>query len=161
MASQTLLLVIAILSFLNSAMFTFILYRFNRTNLRTAGRQEHNRLLLEIDKYLIEHDKLWALWDAHRDTSVQLPPEQHMRLQLFVVMITNIYETVYEFYHSSIHQTAQDRAHWLKWDGMIRNLCATSAIARAKLAEMGGNVNYAKGFTAYLSTILEEVNDKK
>ncbi len=156
MASQTLLIIIASLSFLNSAMFTFILYRFNRTNLRTAGRQEHNRLLLEIDKYLIEHDELWALWDAHRDASVQLTPHQAMRVQLFVVMITNIYETVYEFYHSSIHQNAIDRAQWLKWDGMIRNLCATSTVARAKLAEMGGSVNYAQGFTAYLKQVLAD-----
>lgn len=157
MESQALLLTVTALSLVNSVLFTAILYRFNRTNLRTAARQEHRRSLTEIDLLLLEHEDLWLLWDDYR-AGATLDARQRMRLQGFVVLVLNIYEGVYAFYHHTIRQDASDRALWQKWDLMIGGLVRHSSLARTILAEQTQRHSYADDFRAYLRGKLAEAN---
>lgn len=149
MENQVVLLAVTALSLVNSVLFTAILYRFNRTNLRTAARQEHRRSLTEIDRLLLEHEDLWLLWDDYR-AGAELDARQRMRLQGFVVLVLNIYEGVYAFYHHSIRQDASDRALWQKWDQMIGGLVRHSSLARAIVGEQTQRHSYAADFRAYL-----------
>ncbi len=149
METQAVLLIVTVLSLVNSALFTVILYRFNRVNLRTAARQEHRRSLTEIGLLLLHNPDLWLLWDDYRGTHT-LEPAQRMRLQGFVVLVLNIYEGVYAFYHHSIRQGASDRGLWQKWDQMIEGLVRHSSIVRAIIAEQTQRHSYAADFTANL-----------
>ncbi len=156
MESQVLLLTVTVLSLVNSVLFTAILYRYNRTNLRAVARQEHRRSLTEIDLLLLQHDDLWLLWDDYR-AGAELDARQRMRLQGFVVLVLNIYEGVYAFYHHSIRQDASDRALWQKWDLMIGGLVRHSSLARGLIAEQTQRHSYAADFRAYLRGKLGEV----
>jgi hypothetical protein len=144
MEAQQLLLIIAVLSFLNSATFTVILYSFNRTNLRTAARQEHNRLLLEIDRYQLDCPDLWVMWDtALTQGAPPLAPAQQKRIELFTILVLNIYETVFNFYHHIIRPGSADRTIWEKWNRMFQGLFSSSSLARVQVADMVHSGNYS------------------
>lgn len=144
-------LFIAVLSFVNSVLFTVILYRFNRINLRTAARQEHNRLLLEIDRYLLEKEDLWLIWDANRQTLGRpLTQQETHRCTLFIVFVLNIHETVFSFYDHAIRRNQEDEEHWHKWDLMLIALFKSSSIARELATDPNRASDYSSTFEVYL-----------
>ncbi|MBC8044304.1 MAG: hypothetical protein IAF08_12775 [Rhizobacter sp.] len=150
------LIVISALSFVNSVIFTFVLWRDNYVLLRSTARQEHNRLLLEIDKYLVDSPDLWAMWDEHGAQS-NLSPEHQMKIRQFVYLVMNVYETVFDFYHHLVRRNAADEAHWTKWHNIITEFLRTSAFAREVVADVKTRRNYSEGFITYLDRIVASV----
>lgn len=154
------LIVISALSFVNSVIFTFVLWRDNYVLLRSTARQEHNRLLLDIDKYLVDSPDLWAMWDEH-GTKSNLSPEQQMKIRQFVYLVMNVYETVYDFYHHLVRRNKADEAHWKKWHNIITEFLCSSRFAREVVADIKHRCNYSEGFITYLENVLVSIQTVK
>src|SRR5262249_44118790 len=78
--------------------------------LRLANRNEFQRLTLEINKAVLEDPSLDEF-----DHQGKRDPTQ-VKLEALAYICMNMYELVYEYYHSSTPLSQEEQAEWRTWD---------------------------------------------
>jgi hypothetical protein len=129
---------VSIISFCLTFLTVIFTYRFNRITIRNSAKQEHQKMLLDIDKILITEPSLWTIYDNHNLNSTTVrTPELEAKKEALIFYYLNFFDVVYEFYNKHIIQNKNDKETWKAWkeymDSFIRGSSqARSIIKRSK-----------------------------
>jgi len=100
--------------------------------LRTASRGEHFRLLLELDRNLIDNPELWGIYDSHPLSQIKASdPLVQSKRNAFIYLHFNLFEMVHDFYHHVISRMDKiDIMYWHEWYRYIYQFFRESSKAR-------------------------------
>ncbi len=155
-------LVISIFSLIISTIAAVIIWKFNSISIRNTSRQEHNKLMLEINKLLIENPELWAVYDNHpvnksiKDTSDHLV---HAKRTAFIYHYINFFDILFDFYNRQIFQNKNDKADWKAWDSFITHYFKGSTEAREVYKNSFGL--FDDDFSRYIMAKINEIEKDK
>lgn len=125
-------LTISIISFILSLVTVYITYRFNKITIRNTAKLEHNKLLLEIDKILIDDPELWGIYDNHPLSKKE--DQSDLKLQAkqeaFIYYYLNLFDVIYEFYSRQIVKNKNDKKLWKAWVQFIEHFLSGCSQAR-------------------------------
>ena len=151
---ETATLIISLLSLSISIFVGYKSYAFSEYQLRLGSRNEFQKLLVDINKTLIEHPELWAIYDSYPVPREGLAePIGRARVQAFAYMMLNTFECVFAFYGDSPRLTKAERNSFNAWKGFLRSTLENSSIAR----ELAGNPNLRAMYHAKLMAEIDSV----
>lgn len=148
--------IISIVSFVLTAVTVIFTYRFNRITIRNSAKQEHQKMLLDINKMLLAEPVLWAVYDDHpMSAEIDLTPEMQAKLDALIYYYLNFFDVVYEFYNIHIIANKNDKETWKSWKAYIRKFISGSARSR-ELIKQSGSL-YEEGVYGFYHEIINEV----
>lgn len=122
---------LSIISFVITFVTVIFTYRFNRITIRNSAKQEHQKMLLDINKILITEPSLWTIYDNHiLNSSVVRTPELEAKKDALIFYYLNFFDVVYEFYNKHIIQNKNDKETWKAWNEYIVYFIQGSSQAR-------------------------------
>ena len=130
-------------------------WRFNLASLRRIARNNYMTALFDINRQLITHPQLWAVYGEATSSRQNAAAGQDLeagRRIAFIWYHLNLYETVYaEFYVQRLARLDdEDRKFWESWDGYVRSFLASSVEARAIVANDASMKLLNRDFVKYL-----------
>lgn len=80
-------------------LFGLLTWRFNERSIRRLARQDHIRILVEIDKNLIQYPELWRIYsDEYPPQSATTDPSNdHARRKALIYLFLNMFEAEFDF----------------------------------------------------------------
>ena len=147
-------IIVSVLSLSISIGAAYKTYTFSEYQLRLSNRTEFQKLLVDIDKSLIEHPELWALYDSYSELR-ENSPAGRVRLQAFAHMVLNIFECVFAFYADSSRLTNAERESFEAWKGFLRFTLQESSLTRELVSKPNLRVMYHAKLLAEIDSILE------
>jgi hypothetical protein len=152
--AETTTLIISLVSLSISVFAGFKTYLFSEYQLRLSNRNEFQKLLVDINKTMVEHPELWAIYDSYPVPREGLAdPIGRAKLQAFAYMMLNVFECVFAFYGDSPRLTRAERNAFDAWKGFLRNTLENSSFAR----ELVGNPNLRTMYHAKLMAEIDSV----
>jgi len=131
---------------------------YNRTTLRAASRNNYMNALLNINREIVGHPELWAVYDPRwRPAGHELQTEA-VRRRAFIWYHINLFELFYTDYHQYRlgPPDSADRQHWDAWDNYIRSFLEASPEAQAIVRDKASMALLNRDFRNYLSDRLPE-----
>lgn len=142
----------------------------NITLLKRNAEHDHTNAILEIDKMLVQYPELWAVYDEHemsKNDSINKDSIKRGRLEAFVYAHLNIFELVFEFYHSDVAKMSyRDMKYWEAWEKYIKGFITDSSIARQIINSPEAKNIYPEPFMSYMESSMQiiigaqEINNK-
>jgi len=152
---STVSLVISLISFFLTSLAVVFTYRFNRITIRNTAKQQHQAILLEIDKMLIEHPELWTIYDDHPMSAItEETPELKAKNEAFIFFYLNFFDLVYEFYNKHIIKNRNDKETWRSWKDYIEYFLQGCSQARV-IIQRSGRL-YESDLSAFYLSIIEK-----
>jgi hypothetical protein len=109
-------------------------WRYNRAALRSTSRNNYMNALFNINRELIAHPDLWAVYDPDwPQADSHNSPTEKARRRSFIWYHINLFEVFYGDYHHHRLDSpdSDDRQYWDSWDKFIRSFLQGSDEARA------------------------------
>ncbi|MGG3546263.1 hypothetical protein ABES11_08695 [Bacillus paranthracis] len=103
---------VGIIAAIISAIGLFTVWLFNYIMLRHTQAMEHNRMLLDINKMVIEYPELWTILES--DTS-QCSSETSGRRNAFMFLILNTGCQIFIDLNSLKFKSKLDKEKWKAW----------------------------------------------
>jgi hypothetical protein len=151
---ETATIIVSVVSLLISLVAAYKAYAFSEYQLRLSNRTEFQKLLVDIDKSLIEYPELWALYDSYSDLRESSPSGQ-VRLRAFAHMVLNIFECVFAFYADSSRLTKAERESFHAWKGFLRFTLQESSLTRELVAKPNLRAMYHAKLLAEIDLVLQ------
>jgi hypothetical protein len=101
--------------------FGLLAWRFNERSIRRHARQDHIRMILEINRIVIEHPELYCIFPGERDM-----PRERVQSYALISLFFNMFDAVFDFErHLNIGnlnwRTRADRENFEAWEATIRD----------------------------------------
>ncbi|HWN09161.1 MAG TPA: hypothetical protein VNO50_07845 [Pyrinomonadaceae bacterium] len=144
------------ISLVSLSISIFVGYRthaFGEYQLRLGTRNDFQKLLIDVDKTLVENPQLWAIYDAY-PASGALTDIEKGRLRAFAYMLLNVFECVFAFYGDSPRLTKAENESFEAWKGFLKNTLQDSSFARELLANPKLRLIYHSKLIAEIDLIL-------
>ena len=151
---ETATIIISVLSLSISVVVGYKAYIFSEYQLRLSSRNDFQALLVDINKTLVEHPELWAIYDSY-PVPREADPIGSARLQAFAHMVLNVFECVFAFYGDSPRLTKAERDAFDAWKGFLKNTLLESSFARDLVGKPHIRVMYHAKLIAEIDSILE------
>jgi hypothetical protein len=148
-------------------MFGLLAWRYNERSIRRLARQDHIRMLIDIDKIYIERPTLWRIY---ADEYQNLPepgsdeakasaadPWEPARRRGLIYLYLNMFDAAYDFdrhlnWRNLSRRTASDREYLESWTVFVRDFFARSPEA-FKLMNASKDI-YSKGFVEFVHNLM-------
>jgi hypothetical protein len=176
-------IIISVVSLIVSLYVGIKITRFNEASIRRASRLDYTRLLVDLDRILIDEPKLWAMFDSHPLSKKKTSdPEEKARRDAFIYLHFNIFDIVHDFYmhiigkkrridvvnalykcifgKERVDQCEIDADYWKSWDRYIRQVLEGSSEARAIFKDPKTREAYSNEFADYVSKIINEIESR-
>jgi hypothetical protein len=154
--SEIATLIISLVSLSISIFAAYKTYGLGEYQLRLTNRNEFQKLLIDVNKVLIEHPELWAIYDSHSIPREWLnDPKEKARLEALAYMILNVFECVFTFYGDSPRLTKAERESFEAWKGFLNNLLQDSSFMRELLDKPNLRLMYNAKLIAEVDSILK------
>lgn len=122
---------ISMISFFLTALTVIFTYRFNRITIRNTAKQEHQKMLLEVNKMMIADPLLWTIYDDHPlADQIEETPELKAKKEALIYYYLNYFDVVCEFYNKHIIMNKTDKQTWDAWKEYIEYFIGRSSQAR-------------------------------
>jgi hypothetical protein len=154
---ETATIIVSFVSLAISLIAAYKTYTFSEYQLRLSNRTEFQKLLVDIDKSLIEHPELWAIYDSYSALR-EADPVGRVRLQAFAHMVLNIFECVFAFYGDSPKLTNAEQESFQAWKGFLKFTLQESSLTRELLNTPKLRAMYHAKFLEEIDSILEPQN---
>lgn len=149
-------LIISLVSLSISIIVGYKTYIFSEYQLRLSNRNEFQKLLVDVNKTLVEHPELWAIYDSYPVPRERLAdPMERARLHAFTHMVLNICECVFAFYGDSSRLTKAESASFDAWKGFLRDTLQQSSFARELVSNTNIRTMYHAKLIAEIDSVLE------
>ncbi len=150
-----------------AVMFGLLAWRYNERSIRRLARQDHIRMLIDIDKIYIERPTLWRIY---ADEYQNLPepgsdeakasagdPWEPARRRGLIYLYLNMFDAAYDFdrhlnWRNLSRRTASDREYLESWTVFVRDFFARSPEA-FKLMNASKDI-YSKGFVEFVHNLM-------
>ncbi len=150
---------------------TFVLaYNFWRHQLRVNARNAFQTMLLDVDKTMIAHPELWAVYDTYATNAAHFGDHQKRlefegKRRAFVFMMLNMFEIIFAYYRNpdpavlfSSHRLApvesETRKTWIRY---AKEFLRGSSFARDLWEIPATQEVYVKQFRAEINAIIAEI----
>jgi hypothetical protein len=149
--AHTISVVVAIVVGLLAIVFT---WRYNERSIRRSARQDHIRMLMDVDQRIIQNEGMSYIFDSVRDAKTQEPrtpsspplynvddPVERKRRQALIYMVINMFDAVFDFDQSltlsnfTWHHGA-DKSYRKAWENYIRQFFRDSTEAKSLLDKL-------------------------
>ena len=122
------------------------------------NRNEFQRLLIDLDRELIQDPRLFAIYDTHPFASqFKDDPLLAAKLDAFGYMSINIFEMVYQFFHATGNLSTHERETWNSWESFFQHTVDNSSVIRKLLRRDDLDGYYPPKFAAYVRKALSKV----
>lgn len=149
-------LVISIITFLLTILTVVFTYRFNRITIRNTAKQEHQKMLLEVNKMMIADPTLWTIYDDHPLAEGRVfTKEEQGRKEALIYYYLNYFDVIYEFYNKHIIMNRTDKETWRAWKEYMEYFFRRSSTAR-EIAKQAYPL-YESEIAQYYGSILDKV----
>lgn len=153
--------VISVISFMLTIVTVIFTYRFNRITIRNSAKQEHQKILLEINKMLLAEPELWTVYDQHPMNAVTpKSPQLQAKVEALVYYYLNFFDVVYEFYNVHIIKNKNDLETWKSWAAYIEYFIRGSSAARNTILQMNAKL-YEEGVYSFYYKIISEMEQER
>jgi hypothetical protein len=154
--SEIATLTISLVSLSISIFAAYKTYGLGEYQLRLANRNEFQKLLIDVNKVLVERPELWAIYDSHPIPREGLrDPKERARLEALAYMLLNVFECVFTFYGDSPRLTKAERESFAAWKGFLNNLLQDSSLMRELLDKPNLRLMYNAKLIAEVDSILK------
>ncbi len=148
-------LVISLVSLSISILAAYKTYGLGEYQLRLTNRNEFQKLLIDVDKVLVEHPELWAIYDSHPIPREGMnDPTGRAKLEAFAYMMLNVFECVFTFYGDSPRLTKAEKESFAAWKGFLSSLLQDSSFMRELLDKPNIRLVYNAKLIAEVDSIL-------
>lgn len=157
MRTEILALCVACVSLVISAFAAYKAYWLSGYQLRVSHRVEYQKLLVEIDKMLINDPTLWAVYDSHPLAAQKTDhPVEKAKRDAFLQYHADVLEVVYVFFKEARFLTPAEEKVVKAWDNWARYLVWNSSDFRALLEKPESEELYNEDFVSYANSLLKE-----
>jgi hypothetical protein len=131
----------------------FAVWWFNQLSIRRSARQDHVRMLLDIDRQLIEKPELWLVYDDFPVPSGEKKDKcawDPARRKAFVYFHLNTFEAFFDFHRSLAPIWEVDKEYEKSWKHYIKDFFKRSPEARELWGESRTQDQFSKGFVDFI-----------
>jgi hypothetical protein len=129
----------------------FLVWLFNQWSIRRSARQDHIRMLLDIDKQLIEKPELWLIYDDYpAPAGRQQDPWDPARREAFIYFHLNMFEAVFDFHRWLAPTWEVDKEYEKSWKHYVKDFFDRSSEARRVWEIQRTRTLYSTGFVSFI-----------
>jgi GNAT superfamily N-acetyltransferase len=152
---------VSFLGFLIGFVTLYLNHRVNVKKTRKEIHENHEKMLIDIDKVLIERPELWEIYDAYDDGSDKpTDGERSRREQSFIYQHLNTFNLVFDYYRNFLRKNWSDRDYWNSWDSYIKQFFRESSGARRLLQEKRNTEITEGSFWEYSRNMVRAIDSK-
>ncbi|MFH0815814.1 MAG: hypothetical protein V1934_03240 [Methanobacteriota archaeon] len=164
MALENIEIIALTLSIISLAISLFVAYRgwkINEIALRRSFRQEHYRMLLEVDKHLMQNPELWKTYDKYKDDEVNLDEKgSQRRRRAFIYLHLNLFEMIFDYYEYLSNKNKLDINYWNAWNRYIYQFFRESSEARAIFKEKVTQEIFSDSYNKYILIMIAQIENE-
>lgn len=135
-------------------------YRFNRITIRNSAKQEHQKMLLEVNKMMIADPWLWTIYDDHPLTASRPSSEEDQaRKESLIYYYLNYFDVIYEFYNKHIIMNRTDKETWRAWREYMESFLRRSSQAR-DIVERSYPL-YERELSGFYASVLRKLEEER
>jgi hypothetical protein len=139
-----------------AVLFGLLAWRFNERSIRRMARQDHIRMLVDIDKIYVERPTLWRIYDNEfpgMPESSPADPWEPARRRGLIYLYLNMFDAAYDFdrhlnWRNLNRRTQSDREYLDSWKIYIKEFFERSTEA-AEVMRCSRDI-YSKGFVQFI-----------
>jgi len=153
-------LVVASAALVVSIIVAVRMRRYNRISLRATHRSNYMSALLNLNREMVGHPELWAVYDQNWQPYGYDSPIEIARRRAFIWYHLNLFELFYTDYHLQRQDSPDPSAHehWKAWDTFIRSFLKGSVEAQAIVKDKSAMALLHREFRNYLNGCLPKAN---
>ena len=132
----------------------FLVWWFNQWSIRRSSRQDHVRMLLDIDRQLIEKPRLWLIYDDYPIPSGEKKDEDTWdpaRREAFIYFHLNMFEAFFDFHRQLAPLWDADKEYEKSWRLYIKDFFKRSSEARKVWDRPQTKNEFSKGFVRFIA----------
>jgi len=141
-------------------LFGLLAWRFNERSIRRAARQDHVRMLIDIDKIYVERPTLWRIYQGEFNSLPEPVPVDHWeraRRRGLIYLYLNMFEAAYDFdrhlnWRNLNWRTKSDKEYLDSWAVFVKDFFARSPEA-VEVMQTNREI-YSKGFVAFVDNLM-------
>ena len=131
----------------------------NRKTIRNQVRQEHTRLLIQIDNHFVNDPELWAIYDNDPiRESLSDDIKKKSKRKTIIYLILNVLEVVFDYYNNIIVKSKVDKLYWESWENLFNQYFEESTEVQGIVEYSISAKLYSTQFSGYL---LDHLNKAK
>jgi hypothetical protein len=134
---------------------------YNRASLSATSRNNYMNALLNINREILGHPELWAVYDPQWQPPGCDSPSEIARRRAFIWYHINLFELFYTDYHRDISHDFDDRTQWAAWHAYVRSFLKKSSEAQAIVRDGADMALLSRAFREYLVCCLPDVDAPK
>lgn len=160
--SEILTLSVALVSLVVSGLAAYKAYYLSGFQVRVANRLEYQKFLFEIDKLLIAHPRLWAVFDQFKHLAVGAGDDgvEKAQREAFLQLHTDLLEIVHVFFAEAHYLKREDPTVVQAWENWARYLVHNSSEFREFIGRPEFHAFWNKRFVEFVRRLLDEYNNK-
>jgi hypothetical protein len=143
-----------------AVLFGLLAWRFNERSIRRLARQDHIRMLIDIDKIYVERPTLWRIYENEFSSLPEPDPVDHWekaRRRGLIYLYLNMFEAAYDFdrhlnWRNLNWRTQSDREYLDSWAAFVKDFFARSPEA-VELMQTSKEI-YSKGFVEFVDKLM-------
>jgi hypothetical protein len=130
---------------------------YNRAAMRSVSRNNYMNALLNLNREIMSHPELWAVYDPHWRPDKYDTVEEKARRRAFIGYHLNLFELFYADYHQQRRDTTDSDAHehWNAWDRYVRWFLSASGEAREIVNDQDAMALLHREFREYLVAVCQ------
>ena len=127
-------------------------WRSSVATFRNASRNNYMNALFDLNRQIIAHPQLWAVYEPAAIVPSSQEPLEAVRRRAFIWYHLNVFELVHADYftHRLTKLSKVDRVCWESWDNFISHVLKVSDEARTIVASDDSMRLLNSEFVAYL-----------
>lgn len=146
--------------------FGFLAWRFNQWSIRRQARQDHIRMIIEVNRIFIDRPDLHCIFSKDNYISVpEMPntPEAQVQKKALIDLFINMFDAVFDFVRplkeiNARWRTKVDEEYLNAWEATIREFFQESP--EAKSAWERDRHIYSKGFVKWIDGLIAPADEE-